>query len=318
MNKLYYLLLPVLIFMSSCSVIAGNNSATATSKLTYQDLEPSAYKYVVQTGQIKKKKLKEISGIAASHYHPNHFWAITDSGNASELYLLNDRGEKQGRVAIAAENIDWEDLVSFRWQDKFYVAIADIGDNRSKRNSVRLLIMEEPQNKSSDEAIRPNILEFTYEDGPRDCESLAFNIHSGEFILLTKREVPPKIYRLPFSLGADKQTAKAVIGVNNIPQPSLEDLNARYGILSPQPTAMDMHPKGDGFMVQTYKNAYWYAWQNNLEKTFSQKPELVDVPRLRQTEAMAFSDEGNAIYVVSEGNNSPVMKIATSQEQAKP
>lgn len=289
----------------------------ANERLNYSDLKQSDWDVVVQTGQIKSSKLKELSGLARSHHFENHFWGINDSGNKPFVYLLNQRGEVAGQVELGEKNIDWEDLVSFQWQGKSYLAVADVGDNRAKRSEVRLLIIPEPTSKKNDSAIVPVIQRFVYEDGARDCEAVGFSSKLGQFILVSKRDADPHLYRLPIDLqGGEITEAKFLTQVTTIPQPSLQDINNhKYGLISSQPTALDIAPDDSGIMIQTYKNAYWYTFNTDWKNTLLQKPELLKMPRLKQTEAMAFNLAGDAIYIASEGRNSPVMKVSAFGEQ---
>lgn len=291
--------------------------ASSDERLNYGDLKESDWDVVVQTGQIKSSKLRELSGLARSTHFKRHFWAVNDSGNKPIVYLINEAGEIKGQAELSTKNVDWEDLVSFQWQGENYLAVADVGDNRARRSEVRLLIFTEPQQKRTEAPITPIVQRFVYEDGARDCEAVGFSAIRGEFILLSKRDAEPHLYALPIKLQSD-DLGKAVFltHVTTIPQPSLKDINKhKFGLLSSQPTALDVAPDESGVMIQTYKNAYWFPFKGDWKNTLQQVPQLLPVPRLAQTEAMAFNSAGDAIFVVSEGRNSPLLKVSALGEQ---
>lgn len=305
--------LAVLVF-----VVAGVPAVSASDeRLNYADLKESAWDVVVQTGQIKSSKLRELSGLARSSHFKQHFWAINDSGNKPIVYLITEAGVIAGQAELSAKNIDWEDLVSFKWQGKNYLAVADVGDNRARRSEVRLLIFPEPAEKTAKAPINPVVQRFVYEDGARDCEAVGFSSQQGRFILLSKRDAEPHLYSLPIHLqGNELGKAQFLTRVTTIPQPSLKDINKhKFGLLSSQPTALDIAPDESGVMVQTYKNAYWFPFKKDWKNTLQQVPELLTVPRLTQTEAMAFNIAGDAIFIVSEGRSSPLLKVSAFGEQ---
>ena len=45
-------------------------------------------------------ELEEVSGMALSRMNPNYFWAHTDSGGESALYVLTEKGELKGKIDI--------------------------------------------------------------------------------------------------------------------------------------------------------------------------------------------------------------------------
>ena len=94
-------------------------------------------------------------------------------------------------------------------------------------------------------------MDFRYEDGPRDCEAVAFL--DQHFYLLSKRDSPPRLYRVPLDLtpreSAPIPEAKFLTELTTLPQPSLAERKLKYGEYSSHPTAMDGHPDGTGVMV---------------------------------------------------------------------
>ena len=135
----------------------------------------------VVSGYLESTAIGELSGLAASHKNPGVFWAINDSGNRSELYAVNRNGRHLETFAVPESNVDWEDLASFKRDGKSWLVIADTGDNRRRRSSSFLYLVEEPEatagGTATAEAGRSlatqTTIEFSYEDGPQNVESIA-------------------------------------------------------------------------------------------------------------------------------------------------
>ena len=84
--------------------------------------------------------LVECSGVVASRAHPGALWAHNDSGNAAELFAIGADGITVARYAVAAPNIDWEDIAI----GDGGIYLADVGNNRRDRPEVQVLRIDEP------------------------------------------------------------------------------------------------------------------------------------------------------------------------------
>ncbi len=94
---------------------------------------------------------------------------------------------------------------------------------------------------SSPVSIKPSwSIAFTYEDGPRDCESVAVDIVNEKILLLSKRDQPPVLYEIP--LNKQKNiVAKRLGEIKTLPQPTQNDIRLiKYLNYTTQPTAMDI------------------------------------------------------------------------------
>jgi hypothetical protein len=275
--------------------------------------EPSAQpnRIFEQTGQILDPGLNEISGMAASGYADNLFWVLNDSGNPPELYLIDNTGQVIGTIRIEnASNVDWEDIGSFTINDRHYLIIADTGDNMAARSQSRLIVIPEPV-RPLPEAVTPSaVLTFQYEDGPRDCESVAVDPSAGKIFLLSKRDHPPQLYELPLHLTGSTwvETARRAGSILSIP---IQQSYYPYGASGGYNTAMDFSPSGRQAVVLTYRNIHLFSRQMN-ESWLSamNRPFLtIPLPELNQPEGICFSVNGTAIYLTSEKIPAPILKI---------
>ncbi|MCV6624467.1 MAG: hypothetical protein OIF38_00100, partial [Cellvibrionaceae bacterium] len=76
------------------------------------------------------KVLDETSGLAQQG---GVFWSHNDSGGEAAVYAVNAQGDLLKTVHLrGAQNYDWEEMA----QDADYLYVADIGDNRAKRQQL--------------------------------------------------------------------------------------------------------------------------------------------------------------------------------------
>ncbi len=267
----------------------------------------------VEAFTLADPELIEASGLAASPSTDGLLWLVNDSGGKPMLYATGTDGSARGRVAVrGVKNRDWEEVAAFTLEGAPYLLIADTGDNRGQHPSARLHIVREPRLK---DGIFPRevpvawTIDFTYEDGPRDVESVAVDGAAGEIFLLSKRDSPPRLYRLPLRPRGSRIVARRVGEIRTLPvQPALE---ARFDPYGPQPTSMSIAPDGGALALLTYRASYLYrrapgeAWIEALARP----PERLAIPRLPQAESIGFSREGRSIFAASEGETAPLIRL---------
>ena len=160
---------------------------------------------------IQDNRLVEASGIEESFSNPGYFWTHNDSGAESTLYLIDANANIVMEVDLkGVKNRDWEEIVTARHQDKPYIYVAEIGDNKAVHKSVKLYRIPEPKfvgkknitvEKSSVET-----MSFTYAEGARDAEALMYDNSQNEFVLVTKREKNVLVYSFPFEVNEKPKT----------------------------------------------------------------------------------------------------------------
>ena len=274
---------------------------------------------IISSATISDIRINEASGIAVSRIHKDIVWIINDGGSSSAalIFGVNSKGEHLCTIDIqGVRNNDWEDIASFEYKGKPYILIADVGDNKAERTKYFLHVIQEPDLKKishvSPVSIKPSwSMAFTYEDGPRDCESVAVDIINEKILLLSKRDHPSVLYELSLQK-QEKAVAKRLGQIKPLPQPTQNDIRLmKYLNYITQPTAMDISADGLSAIVLTYANAYYY----NLEKktgwlsAFSTPPKEIVLPFLQQAESVCFGKDGTSIYVTSEITPVPLLKI---------
>lgn len=265
-------------------------------------------------GTVKSKLINESSGLVRASFGEGYFWTLNDSGNAAELYLIAQTGEHKATLKLnGAKNLDWESMTSFTRSGIRYLLVGDVGDNGRRRKSCSLYWFAEPEFVLRKEpvtqiAVTPRQIEFTYSDGPRDCEAIAVDSTRGRLWLVEKifiddrRRTVPGVYSmmLPTSQKTKKTVAKRVA-----------DYPAR------NVTGMDISDDGKRMLVRTYIRAHWFERNENQkwDEVFRKfKPELIAVPLQRQGEAICLSGDAKSAFVTSEARRQPIWKIDLVQQ----
>jgi len=282
---------------------------------------------MVHTGDITDPELKEISGIAASHRHPDRYWVINDGGNRPRCYAISAEGSRQMTLRIAGVgNHDWEDIASFTFDGIPYLMIADVGDNGARRRHCTLYFVQEPEfpSEAGDGILSQPLsgtLPFVYADGPRDCEAAGVDVQSGSIYLVTKRDHPPVLYRLPLVIAqkAERHVARRLTTLPHIPQPGKEEIAvSNWMRYSGQPTALDITADGQRAVVMTYRNICLYEKQpeKGWDEMLALPPRVISLPLIQQAEAACFDRSGENIILTSEKLPAPVIRVPLNRVSA--
>jgi endonuclease/exonuclease/phosphatase family metal-dependent hydrolase len=264
-------------------------------------------------GTIENNDIDEASGLARSQRDPDILWVINDDG-PSVLHAIDATGGMMGRVKLRdASNRDWEDLASFTLDGIPYLLVADIGDNDGKRKDVRFYVVEEPDpdDKKVDYAWR---VDFSYPGGSRDAESVAVDVANERVLILSKRDIPARIYSVPLRPDSKKRQKATNLGaVDGLPKPSRRDVefapktkNAYW-----RPTSMDISNDDTRAVVLTYGGVFLFErepgmdWQDALQGV----PRVISRTGNRQAEAVTFNTAGSAIIIALEQRNSPLFRL---------
>ncbi|HVU25183.1 MAG TPA: hypothetical protein VHE13_13735 [Opitutus sp.] len=269
----------------------------------------------VVAGPMAEPQNNEASGLAASRRTAGLLWTHNDSGGEPVLFALGADGAARGRIRLAGQsNRDWEDIAAFELDDRAWLLIADVGDNNAEHARCYLHVVAEPdaaQLSSDRELVVPAdySIVFVYPDGPRDCESVAVDARERAVYLLSKRNHPPRLYRLPLTAAtAAKPAVAEYLGpVPHLPGPS--DLDRLVPLpthaFRAQPTAMDFLADGSAALVLTYGTLCYFprAAGETWADALAREPIVLPGFSLPQAEAACFTPDGRAIYIASENTH---------------
>lgn len=270
-------------------------------------------------GIVTDPAMGELSGLARSLVLRDRYWAINDGGYGSYLLLVDGRGRVQRKLEVAdAKNVDWEDLASFRWRDENWLLIADTGDNSGIHDHVSLWMVREPASAAGPAAkAGPALrLRLRYPDEPHDVEAMTVDPVAGEIYLLTKRTVPPVLYRVPLAAidQDDIVVAERVAALDRIPQPTESEI-LRDGSLSryrSQVTALELDCDRRGLLILTYDAIYRYVREPDQdwgEVLAGQTPARSSLSLLPQAEAMTLDHGCRNLFVGSEKAPVPLLRF---------
>ncbi len=276
----------------------------------------------------------EASGLAQSLSHPGWLWShndnINDPGSPQRVtpYLYGISTQGGCGVSLELQGVtqrDWESIDSTRIDDRDTLIVADSGDNRDSWPDYVLWFVPEPEALDNRETLRigPDaLLRYRYPDGPADTEAMVFDRHSDRILLLTKREDPPRLYRLPVDarvpvdMTADRSNrerleaapvrqASLVGELSRLPptDPINWLLSPLTGSQTNRPSGMALSSDGTILAVLTYSSLYFFhrpagaSWQTAIKRIVASR----SLPRIDQWEGIAFSADDQQIYVVREG-----------------
>lgn len=280
---------------------------------TLRAVEPSPdYSGPVEVGRLAEPRNLEQSGLAVSRRTPNLLWTHNDSGGEPILFAVDSDGSLRGSIEVAGvANRDWEEVAAFELDGRAWLMAAEIGDNFAKHPQSMLHVLSEPDAARLDPTralkLAPDYtIHFSYEDGPRDCEAIAIDTRERMVYLLSKRDRPTRLYRLPLAAAPAEQAAVArfVGTVWDFPQADgVQRLSPLPALSVPGwPTAMNFLPDGSGVLVLTYGGLYLFprglgeSWADAL----GHEPKRLPAFALPQAEAIAVTPDGAAIYLASE------------------
>lgn len=255
---------------------------------------------------ISNKEISESSGLACSTVNPNCFFTHNDSGDKPRLFVLDRQGKTLREISVPEANAkDWEDICTFDFNGKHWIAIGDIGDNQRQRDSVWVYIIEEP-NESGGKSIRVSLtvaIEVMYPNGAVDAEGLAFDPQSSSLVIATKEALECSL--LSFSVKEILTTPKIP------PQLKLQVTPALWMKLSvPLATAADISRDGSRLAVATYGPLFIFDRQSHDQDARWNREgvQVQSVPRLRQGESVCFDESGKYLWLTSEHVPSPLIK----------
>ncbi len=259
-------------------------------------------------GKMESEALRELSGIAASRRNPGVLYVHNDSGDAPQIYAINEKAQLLGVCHIqGATERDWEDIAVGPGPDpnRSCVYIGDIGDNAAKRPEIIVYRVPEPRV----DAVRPfgqmtigpaEALRLVYPDKPRDAETLLVDPLTRDMFIISKRELVPRVYRAAY------------------PQSTTQPIKLEQVAVLPLgsfPTGGDVSPDGRRVIVRGYFNAA--LWERPLGEplwhAFLGQPKAIPIAAEPQGEAICFDSKGAGYFTISEGKHPTLYYFAPAE-----
>jgi len=281
--------------------------------------------------------LPEASGIAQSSIDRDHVYLVND-GDRSSFVILDLKTSNAKTVILSGiSSIDSEEIAVGDCPDTgTCIYIADIGDNKAARSSVKIYVVREQTNFGT--SVTPTfVLTLTYPDD-KGHNAEGFAIHpNGSAYLLTK-EVPAQLFRLDLKNAHLTPSANLEflgrLDLNALLKPMSATKKSRpngkekgkgkaKGLL---PTGIAINPNGQEFAIVT--KAAGVTIGLNLgdltpdagatvnQEIESRGSQISHIPlaSLPQIEAISYTEGGDALIYTSEivdpqAPPMPVMKV---------
>ncbi|MFB7593565.1 WD40 repeat domain-containing protein [Streptomyces sp. NPDC056160] len=234
---------------------------------------------------IKDPRIKESSGLAASHLHPGIYWTHNDSDDGPYIYAVDSRtGKTVATVTLKGVGRPRDvEAISIGPGNEIYVG--DIGDNLDGTwPHVWIYKLPEPK-ELKDQTVRATQYVVKYADGARNAESLIVHPKTGRVYIIDKKEDGGHLFEGPPHLSAS--------GTNVFKPVAPVDLWATDAAFSPDGTRL---------AVRGYFGGIYYDWNGGRIKRLGR----LDVPLQRQGESITYSVDGTKLLYGSEGADSPV------------
>jgi hypothetical protein len=273
----------------------------------------------------ERKELRESSGAVMSTVQPGVLFTINDSGNEPLLFALDTTGADRGTWRLAgARNDDWEGAamgpcarrdtpLDPTTADCIYVG--DVGDNAAARRTRTLYRVPEPRATSAGslDTLRPERLEFRYEDGPHDVEAMYVG-SDGTTWLLTKR-------RLRGRGGAARPSLIFAIDADDWSRPErlavavLKDSLPLVPGSAPGRLLTDAARSPDGryVAVRTYTQVFIFRADSLSGRIRTgEPPSVCHIAGLgeRQGEGVTWTRADGRLLLTSEGNDAPLQIVS--------
>lgn len=247
-------------------------------------IDSTLFKPARPLAEVADARLAEVSGMVVSHKNPGHLWVHNDSGDKAQLYLINLNAQIVMTVFLEGiEAIDWEDMTWRKIDGQVQLIIGDIGDNKARRENIMLHIIDEPHFQGQEQVSITNsdiaTINLTYQEGPRDAESLTYDHLTNNVILITKREKSVNMYEFDLGTQADIViSSKGTIDLKSF-------------------TSADVHTDGR-ILIKNYNSIfYWLSGEDILAQSPTRIPYLIEP----QGESIAWDSLGG-FYTLSEHN----------------
>lgn len=244
-------------------------------------------------GKVTDPVLSEISGITTSANQRGYFWVHNDSGDKSQIYLIDSTARLQVTVKLGCVKlIDCEDISRVTYRDSSYLLLADMGNNVKNREELSLYLFPELQIdfKSKEITIPANrikTIRFKYADKRRDAEAIFVDQQNQEVYIVSKRDFKSTVFSFPLADFGKKE----VISLQ--PKMTLPFTFA---------TSADMSLDGKHIIIKNLTEIFF--WERNLNdsvletlaKPYKNIPYIVEP----QGEAICFDPTASYFYTISE------------------
>ena len=245
-----------------------------------------------EISRLSDPRIEESSGLVISPEHQDLAYTINDGDDGIVFAIKISTGDVVGTTRVRGGEIDDTESIAIDGDGRMW--LADLGDNDQERGDAALYRFPEPG--PGRHSVNANRYPVSYEGGPVDIETFMVHPKTGEkFMAVRNEEGPGKLYSLPKKLTKNGDNRAT-------------DLN--------RPTPLDTSdgtftPSGSQALIRT-----GFAVHVFDPKTWSEVEEL-SVPEVDNGESIAMEPDGKSFIIGSEGENSPLIRVAFESEETE-
>ena len=269
-------------------------------------------------------RITESSGLATASTG-ELVYTHNDSGDEGRFFAVGlDGRTRTAYVLPGVEPRDWEDMARGPdEQGRSSLWLGDIGDNNAVRDHgllVHRVLEPEPTDRAEATTEPPTSFRLRYPDGPSDAETLLVHPRTGRLYLVTKPLAGnARVYAAPERLdaGAPNQLEQvADVPTRATGTPGGPGIG---GLANTLVTAGDIAPDGSRVALRTYTDVYeWTVPGDDIAAAFDGEPTITPLPERQQGEGLAYTADGDAVLVSTEGVGSQVDRVVLTQPGEEP
>ena len=305
--------------LSGCSDGAARDDTALSTELTCGPATVVA---------ILPESIIEASGIARDPRRDDLYWLHNDGGKEAILFGVDTTGVVLATVRISGTpNRDMEDIAIARCGSEWCLYLGDIGDNRSRRSSVQvyripLPALPDPDIDTSElnggvtqELSALDSWELEYPDGARDAEGLVIDDARGQLSVISKgrRSAGVVLYSIDLAeLDRDGDSTRTLHRIGRLAIPVGRSTSQLV-------TAADISPDGSLLAVRSYASLHLLPWSGAFlqDTTLTPYSALLFLAFEPQGEGVAWSADGEVLYLASEGRNGRPPQLSRIRCQAQ-
>jgi len=211
-----------------------------------------------------------------------------DSNQPTQLYLVSHTGNVAKKIFIKnITNRDWEEVALSNGPvaGQKFLYIAETGDNNQVYTDYYFYRFAEPA-LNTDTVYQFDKIQFRYPDGPHDSEAFFVEPASKDIYVITKRDIPSKVYRLAYP--------QSTSGINTAEYVANFPYN---GIV-----AASYSETKNELLIKTYGNIYYYKHHDGQSIAEVIKQNFIALPYIPegQGEAVCFANDNSGFFTLSE------------------
>lgn len=256
-------------------------------------IDSSLFDPPCQVGSLIYPDLSESSGLASSQRHPGYFWTEEDSGNPSEIQLIDQKGTIVARFEIDdVDNNDWEDITVGPGPvpGVSYIYLAEIGDNAFRYPEKLVYRFPEPALTGPKAPYEGHIstvetIRLKLPGGPRNAEAIVVDPVTKDLFMFSKGD-ESAVYRVSFPESLTRVTTMRC------------ELVLPLALV----TSAAISPDGSEILVRTYEQIFYYNRQpgESVIDALSRAPRRVPLAKESQGEAICWAVDGSGYFTTSE------------------